>query len=161
MGLSFIAIGAFSLGFALISEHFFGLRPCGLCIYQRWPYAIVIGIGLSMVILNHKTPRFCAFLSLFASVIFLTGMVIAAFHTGVEQGWWKGLESCTLSADLMKASLDELEALINAAPVVRCDEIPWQLFGLSMAAYNTFLSFGYALFALLGAIMITRKNNGF
>ncbi len=29
-----------------------------------------------------------------------------------------------------------------AAPLVRCDEIPWQLFGLSMANWNALLSAG-------------------
>ncbi len=31
-----------------------------------------------------------------------------------------------------------------SAPLVRCDEVAWELFGLSMATYNALISFGLA-----------------
>ena len=31
-------------------------------------------------------------------------------------------------------------ALLEAQPLTRCDEVPWSLFGLSMAAYNLAIS---------------------
>jgi len=41
-----------------------------------------------------------------------------------------------------------LLAQIMAAPLVRCDEIAWSLFGVSMAGWNALLSLGLAgLFA--------------
>jgi len=34
---------------------------------------------------------------------------------------------------------------IMAAPLVRCDEVPWELLSLSMASWNAIASFGLAL----------------
>jgi disulfide bond formation protein DsbB len=42
------------------------------------------------------------------------------------------------------ALLDQL----LAAPVIRCDEVPWSLFGLSMANWNMLISLGMAMTAL-------------
>ena len=64
---------------------------------------------------------------------------IGGFHAGVEQGWWEGPQSCT-SASIDNLSTEELLAQIMSAPMVRCDEIPWQMFGLSMAGWNMVVS---------------------
>jgi disulfide bond formation protein DsbB len=37
-------------------------------------------------------------------------------------------------------SADDLLAQIMAAPLVRCDDIPWQLAGISMAGWNAIVS---------------------
>jgi disulfide bond formation protein DsbB len=156
-----VAIGVFSLGFALISQYGFGLAPCLLCIYQRWPYGIIIIIGVLGLFFFRRHPKASAALMALSSFIFFIGMGIAFFHAGVEQKWWAGLQGCStpdfLNGDL---SIEELETLINAAPVVSCGDIPWSLFGLSMAAYNTILSLAYGVYSLIAAIMITRKTNG-
>ena len=31
-----------------------------------------------------------------------------------------------------------------AAPLIRCDEVPWEMFGLSMASWNALVSLGLA-----------------
>ena len=40
---------------------------------------------------------------------------------------------------------------IMAAPLVRCDEIPWSLFGVSMAGWNALISFALAAIWILAA----------
>ena len=157
-----IGIAVFSLSFALISQYGFGLAPCALCIYQRWPYVIVGVIGLFILIFFRKRPKLAACLLALAGLTFFTNMGIAFFHVGVEQKWWSGLKTCT-QPDFMgqDMTLEQMEAMIMAAPVVSCGEIPWSLFGLSMAAYNVFLSFGYGVYSILAGIFITRKANGF
>ena len=64
---------------------------------------------------------------------------IGFFHAGVEQGWWEGPSTCT-SGDIGGLSTEELMNQIMAAPLVRCDEIPWEMFGLSMAGWNAAIS---------------------
>jgi len=44
--LAMAVISASALGVALISQYWGGLGPCFLCVYQRWPYGIVIALGL-------------------------------------------------------------------------------------------------------------------
>jgi disulfide bond formation protein DsbB len=40
---------------------------------------------------------------------------------------------------------------VMAAPVVRCDVVPWSLFGISMAGYNVVISLALGALALVAA----------
>ncbi len=73
----------------------------------------------------------------------LTASVIGFYHVGVEQGWWEGPTSCT-SSGTENLSAEELLNQILAAPLVRCDDIAWQLAGISMAGWNAIISLGLA-----------------
>ena len=161
VGAMIIWIGIFSLGFAFISQYGFGYHPCELCIYQRWPYGLVIAFGALALFLSAKKPKFTAIIIAFSSFIFFIGMAIAFFHVGVEQKWWEGLSGCSTPDFLNDTlSMEELEKLINNAPTVKCGDIAWSLFGLSMAAYNVILSFAYGIYCILAAIFVTRRANG-
>jgi disulfide bond formation protein DsbB len=81
----------------------------------------------------------------------LTTAGIGVYHAGVEQMWWQGPTTCT-SQSIGGLSTEDLLNQIMEAPVVRCDEIAWSLFGLSMAAWNAVLSFIFAGF-WLGALI--------
>ncbi len=143
---------------ALISQYVYGLHPCILCIYQRVPYVIVIVLGLLGFALAGKKPKVgTAFLSLI-SLSFFANSAIAAYHTGVERKWWASfLEGCTIPE--MKGDITDVLAQIQAAPIARCDEIPWTdpVLGLSMANYNVMLCFALAVLALI-AIKPCRKG---
>ena len=45
-------------------------------------------------------------------------------------------------------TLEELRAQVLGAPVVRCDEVAWSLFGISMAGYNGLISLATGLAAM-------------
>ena len=139
------------LGTALASQYFGGLQPCILCIYQRLPYAAVIGIATAALFLP-TGPRAVALV--LAGLAMLTGTGIAVFHVGVEQHWWQGTAECGAvgSAD----SLEALRAQVLAAPTVRCDEVPWSLFGISMAGYNVLVSLVLGIASLVAARRLTR-----
>ena len=143
------------LGSALLSQYVGGLQPCVLCIYQRIPYAIAIALGLMVFLL--ASGRGARSLLALAGLVFLAGAAIAAFHVGVEQHWWAGTAECggNIGKNL---SLEELRAQILDAPIVRCDDVAWSLFGVSMAGYNFLLSLGLAGFALLSAFRISEKT---
>ncbi len=159
VGGMLMAIGVFSLGFAFTAQYGFNLHPCVLCIYQRWPYGIVIALGALAVFMGRKNPKMAALFIFMGAVAFLVGGGIAGFHVGVEQKWWKGTESCGVPDFILNGSVEDWQAMIMNAPAVRCDEIPWSFLGLSMAAYNFVLSLFYALYAGTAAILITRKAN--
>ena len=106
-----------------------GLAPCPLCIWQRWPHALAILVGLATL----YEPR--RGLALLGAVVMLGGTAVAAYHAGVELAWWPGPDTCTGPA-LGAMTAEQLLRQIEAAPVVRCDEIAWSFLGLSMAAWN-------------------------
>lgn len=149
----------FSLAFAYIAQYGFGLRPCILCLYQRWPYRIGLGIGVMAYILAPKAARGVWNLLAVMVPTFFAGAGIALFQVGVEQHWWQGTEECT-GPSITGMTPAELLEKLNAAPVVRCDEIQFELFGISMAGYNGLLSLGLAGFMViaLGAICCAFKG---
>ena len=137
LGIAAVAVSA--LAFVLIGEYGFGLHPCHLCIYQRWPFAVLIVLGL----LGYFNRYFTIPVIALSGLTFLTNAGIALYHSGVERKWWAGLEGC--STPDMSGSIEELMKRIQETAVTRCDEIAWQMFGLSMANYNVILCLGGAI----------------
>ena len=148
-------LSAGALAFAFLAQYGFGLVPCALCIYQRWPFALALLLGLIGLGLVRSGRSPAPALAL-AGLALLVNAGLAVYHVGVEQHWWQGTAACTgvLGAS---ASLEELKAQILAAPVVRCDEIAWSFLGLSMAGWNVPLSAGLAAF---GLVMARRLSGG-
>ena len=136
MPLWAMAASAIALLVALGSQYLGGVAPCKLCLWQRLPHGAVIVIGVG-ALLWFREPRERLFLTWLAAITFAVGAVIALYHSGVEQHWFAGPRSCSGDSSLNSAqSIDELRGMLLAAPVVRCDEIPLSLFGLSIAAWN-------------------------
>ena len=80
----------------------------------------------------------------------LAGAAIAAFHVGVEQGWWKGLDACAAGAK-PPGSLEGAFDKLNKGQVGGCGDVLWSLFGISMAGYNFLISVAVGLFGLWSA----------
>ncbi|MEO0371268.1 MAG: disulfide bond formation protein B [Pseudomonadota bacterium] len=121
-----------------------GYAPCPMCLWQRYPHAIAIGIGaLAFFLPGRMLPLLGA-----AAALVTSG--IGVFHTGVERGWWEGPSTCSSQPIGGLSSEDLLDQIMNA-PLVRCDEVAWALGGLSMASWNAILSFGLAMIWILAA----------
>jgi disulfide bond formation protein DsbB len=142
------ATPALLLGGAYLGQYAFGLHPCEMCWWQRYPH--FIALGLAIVALLVPRPRFV--LALAALAIAVSG-AIGGFHAGVEYGWWDGLTSCSTTG--RPAGTDALEAILDA-PVIRCDVAPWALFGISLAGWNFLFSSAAAL-AIVFLLTAERK----
>ncbi len=155
--LIFIAVISFTaLAAAFASEAFLGLEPCRLCIYQRWPFAIGLLLGIAGAFLPFKR----SILGIL-SLNFFANSGIAFYHTGVEQKWWaSAVEGCSV---FFAEALEGQSILDNimSTPMARCEDIPWKdpVLGLSMANYNIILCFGLAVVCLVGAILRTRLSS--
>ncbi|MFL9839693.1 disulfide bond formation protein B [Sphingomonas sp. ST-64] len=137
------------IGGALVSQYGFGLFPCEMCMWQRWPhYTAIVLAALSFVV----RPARDALVGLAAIAIAISG-AIGAFHAGVEYGWWEGLTRC---ATTFSAGEGGLEAILNA-PLIRCDVAPWDLFGVSLAGWNAIFSLGGAL-VIAGLMLKGRRR---
>ncbi len=143
-GAGSAAILAGALGFQFIG----GLAPCPLCIWQRWIHvaAVVIAALAVTVLWRHTRP-----LAVLAMLAMLVSAGLGLYHTGIERGWWPGPDTCT-SSDITNLSTDQLMAQIMNAPLVRCDEVAWDLLGLSMASWNAVISLGLAALWLASAV---------
>ncbi len=132
------------LGGALVSQYAGGLYPCEMCWWQRYPHAAAIVLAAIAFSARADSPRARALTGLAAAAIAVSG-AIAVYHVGVEQKWWEGITVCTATG---AATLED----IMKVPLIRCDQVQWSLFGVSLAGFNAILSLGgaAAILALLG-----------
>ena len=128
-------------GGALVSQFGFGLYPCEMCHWQRWPHQAAIVLALLALLLRTNDRAMRALTLLAALAIAISGL-IGIFHAGVEYGWWEGLTTCSTSQS-GPVTLDS----IMAAPLIRCDVPQWTLAGVSLAGFN-------AIFSLAGAGLV-------
>lgn len=150
-GLLVALAAAGTLALVLVAQYGFGLPPCEMCHWQRWPYIAALGFGLGAVLL----PRWRAQLLGLAALSFAITGGIGVFHAGVEWKWWQGLTSCGSTSTA--TSLEDLRAQIMAAPVVRCDEAAIRVLGLSMAGWNALWAAALAIFAVFAARRAARE----
>ena len=125
-------------------QHLGGMAPCKLCLWQRWPHGAAIVFGVLALAIPGR---------IFVSLGLLSALSTAAiglYHTGVERKFWQGPTSCT-SGDITGLSAQQLLEQIMTAPLARCDEVPWALFGLSMASWNAVLALCLACLWALAA----------
>ncbi len=125
------------LGGALVSQYAFHLVPCEMCLWQRWPHLAAIVLALVAIGLRGAPPVSRAATALAALAIIVSG-AIGVFHAGVEYHWWTGLTAC--AAPALSGSGRDMLAQIMAAPIVRCDQPQWTLWGLSLAGFNALFS---------------------
>lgn len=142
---------ALVVGSALGFEHIGGYVPCALCLMQRNPYYIGIGVGaLAILSAVFRLPPVVTKVLLVAiALLMLTGMGLGIYHSGVEWGFWDGPASCTIGATGGDTPVNVLEAL-NATKAPSCTEATLRVLGLSFAGWNVLTSAALAALAIWG-----------
>ena len=143
-----LVLPAALLGAAYASEYIGGLYPCEMCWWQRYPHFVAILIAATALLSPLSAPR-TRVLTLLAALAIAVSGAIGVMHAGVEYGWWEGLTTCTTSG---ATSLED----IMSVPLVRCDQVQWSLFGISLAGLNAIISLGGA--ALVAILALRRAE---
>ena len=138
--LSFlVGAAAAALAAALALQFLGGLPPCPFCIYQRYPYLVVIvvcALGLWL-----RRPRLALALAALALAV---NVGLAAYHVGIEQGWLALPEGCAAAG--RATTIEELRLQLQTAPA-RCDQVAFTFAGLSLAAWNAIYAAALLLIA--------------
>ena len=139
-GSAALLIGAF------LFEYVGHLPPCKLCWWQRYPHFAAVGIGVIALMVPGRG------LPILGALAALTTAGIGGWHTGIERGWWAGPQDCTGSGAGL-GSLSGADLLSTSGPtgVVMCDQVAWEMFGLSMASWNMLASLLLAMIWLMAA----------
>ncbi len=143
--------------FAHGSETWFGLVPCELCRWQRWPYWGAALAALAAALLWRRAGRP---LLRVAGGLALVSAGIGLFHMGVEFGWWPSpLPGCAVASAGAAQTVEDLLAGLRAAPAKPCDEPAFLIPGLplSMAALNAIYGVGLGAVAL--ALPLGRRKD--
>ncbi|MDE2575334.1 MAG: disulfide bond formation protein B [Rhodospirillales bacterium] len=149
-----VLVAAAALGTALASQWYGGLVPCALCLVERWPYRIAIGLGLVGLVV----PRPLARLALALVGLSMLGAAGAGgVHVGVENKWWPSpLPECAAPV-FHGGTLAQRLASMPAAPSKSCEDPTFLIphLPLSMAAMNMLLAL---VFAAAIAIFLWRTH---
>ena len=120
---------------ALFIEFFLKVKPCILCIYQRYPYYIIT--FLSLIYFLKKDLKIILILLIILTS--LASIILSTYHVGIETGLIEETTSCktSLNNNLSKdAILKQLESNLASS----CKEVNFKLFGFSLASINIILS---------------------
>ena len=142
---SFMIISAFYL------EYFHGALPCDLCITQRWFHGAIIAYSAIIIFILNKTSISKKLLLLVVTILWLSSSVAGLYHYGIEMNFWTGPDGCSSNIDFSK---DTLTYLLNKSPI-KCDEVMFEIFGLSLAGWNAVTSF---FIFLLASILLFNKR---
>src|ERR1700686_4422153 len=137
--LAIAIIAAATLAGAWFFQLVLDIRPCPLCLEQRYVYYLAIRLGAVVALAAARdAPRgvLVAGLVLLAALA-LGNAVLGTYHAGVEWGFWQGPTDCTGPVGNL-GSAGDLLARLDTEKVIRCDEVQWRFLGLSLAGYNFF-----------------------
>jgi disulfide bond formation protein DsbB len=145
-------VGAAAILGAWFFQYGMGLKPCPLCLEQRYAYYFAIPLAV-MVLLGDQAGAKRKVLTL-ALVVIALGMLwnagLGVYHAGVEWKLWQGPQECSGALDDL-GSAGGLMDKLKSISVVRCDDAAWRFLGLSLAGYNALISLALAATAAWGA----------
>ena len=144
--IAIAAVGAATILGAWFFQYGLGLKPCPLCLEQRYAYYFAIPLAV-MVALGDQVGASRKVL-MAALVAIALGMLwnagLGVYHAGVEWKFWAGPQECSGALDDLGSAGGLLNKL-QSITVVRCDEAAWKLWDVSMAGWNAILSGGLAI----------------
>ncbi|KAA2234365.1 disulfide bond formation protein B [Salinarimonas soli] len=156
VALLVLVVGGATILGALYFEHVVGLRPCKLCLQQRWPYYAGLPVAALALLAAWRGAVSPARAALgLAAVIFLAGAGLGAYHAGVEWGFWAGPSDCG-GASALAAGMGDFLRQLQTVRVVSCTEAAWRFLGVSMAGWNAMISLGLATMSAAAAIRARR-----
>ena len=157
--LAITATAAATLAGAWFIQLVLDIRPCPLCLEQRYTYYLAIPLAALIALgAARDAPRAALIAGLaIVSLATLGNAGLGAYHAGVEWGFWKGPTECTGPVGNL-GSAGDLLARLDSVKVVRCDEVQWKFLGLSLAGYNVLISLLMAAIAARGAIRSGKRG---
>jgi disulfide bond formation protein DsbB len=158
--IAIAAVGAAAIVGAWIFQYALGLKPCPLCLEQRYAYYFAIPLAV-MVLLGDQVGAsrkvlFAALVAIALGMLWNAGLGV--YHSGIEWNWWAGPQECAGALDDLGSAGGLLNKL-QSISVVRCDEAAWRFLGLSLAGYNALISFALAAIAAWAAAMEWQRLN--
>ena len=149
---SILVFISFVLVFTFVIEYRLDHQPCKLCLYERIPYflSILLIVKIFFIKGNEKITL------LILSLVFIISSVLAFYHFGIEQGFFKESLACT--AGNLSETLTKEELLKQLSQnTISCKDVTFRIFGFSLAAINTI--FSIALSAIFIKLFITYEKN--
>ena len=145
-------VAAASLAGAWFFQLVLDIQPCPLCLEQRYAFYLQLPLAFLLAIAAwRQAPRGLLIAGLAVLALAALGNAgLAAYHAGVEWGFWPGPTDCSGPVVNLGSAGSLLERL-NTVKVIRCDEVQFRFLGLSLAGYNVLISLAMMAIAGWGA----------
>ena len=157
--LAITAIAAATLAGAWFFQLVLDIRPCPLCLEQRYAYYLAVPLGALVALAAARdAARFVLLggLAILAAAA-LGNAWLGTYHAGVEWHLWQGPTDCTGTIGNLGSAGSLLQRL-DTVKVIRCDEVQWRFLGLSLAGYNVLISLLMAAIATWGIIKSAKRR---
>jgi disulfide bond formation protein DsbB len=156
--LAIAIIAAATLAGAWFFQLVLDIRPCPLCLEQRYAYYLAVPLGALVAFAAARdAPRAVLYAGLaILAAAALGNAGLGAYHAGVEWGLWQGPTDCSGPVGNLGNAGNLLERL-DTVKVIRCDEVQWRFLGLSLAGYNVLISLLMAAIAAWGIGRLASK----
>ena len=157
--LAIAAVAAATLAGAWFFELVLDIRPCPLCLEQRYAYYLIFPLAALLAVATVKRAPRPLLLAGFGIVVLaaLANAWLGGYHAGVEWKFWQGPTDCSGPiADL--GSAGTLLQRLDTVKVIRCDEVQWRFLGLSLAGYNVLISLLMAAIAAWGVKSVMKAR---
>jgi len=126
--------------------------PCNLCLIERIPYIATIVLALITLIFD-KYEKIILFL---IGLFFVFGTIVSFYHFGIEQSFFNESLVCNLTeSDKVFSAQDLLKELEIKS--ISCKDVTFRVFGLSLATFNTIISF--VISVIICQIVINYEKN--
>ena len=140
--------------FAYFIEYVLGYEACNLCLIGRLPYFFVI--AFSLIFFFFKKLKKILLILIFMS--FISSVLIAFYHFGVEQGFFNESLVCQIKGLQQVVSPSELLQELENNKSKSCKDVDFKIFGLSLATINLFISFVLSIITLRNILEKNEKN---
>jgi disulfide bond formation protein DsbB len=157
--LAITLIAAVTLAGAWFFELVLDIKPCPLCLEQRYAYYLAIPLGALTAYLAWRSAPRRLLIAAFAILLLaaLGNAWLGGYHAGVEWKFWPGPTDCSGPIGNLGSAGNLLERL-DTVKVVRCDEVQFRFLGLSLAGYNVLISLLMAAIALWGFVVAAKRQ---
>src|SRR3954470_11773665 len=135
------AVAAATIAGAWFFQLVLDIRPCPLCLEQRYAYYLIIPLGALIALGAARDAPRPVLVAGFAVVALATlgNAGLGTYHSGVEWGLWQGPTEWSGPVGNLGSAGNLLQRL-DSVKVIRCDEVQWRFLGLSLAGYNVLIS---------------------
>jgi len=141
--IGLIAISVFALAVAYCVEYLMYVTPCPLCIYQRFPYLILIKLSVTALLIKGLSDYTTRYTTICIVLTLLCACLLAGYHTAVERGIVPPSAICsTLVRIPLHLSIEAVKAMFEHQTVTACTQVPLKIFGFSMTEWNLLLNTG-------------------
>jgi len=148
-----LLLSIFALFAAYFIQYVLKHQPCNLCLIERIPYFFSI-IVISICLFTKKFEKLSLII---LSLIFFSASLIAFYHFGIEQGFFKESLVCDLNNPSNELTKKALLNQLKEMPV-SCKDVTFKIFGLSLATFNIFITLILGVITTKTFLIHEKKN---